>query len=347
MVKKLCLLRLSAIGDVCHAAAMVNRIQTHWPDTEITWVIGKIEYELVRNIPGVRFVIFDKKRGKAAVEELKETLSDTVFDALLVMQVALRANLASRVIKAKRRIGFDWARSKELHWLFTNTRVKPREHAHVLEGFMDFADALGVPKVDHPTWNIPIDMRAREWAEHKAAVLGTFVIISPAASKEERNWSPERYARIAKYIDDHNVTVVLCGGPGPLDRMLATKIMTQTGDIIAENFVGKTSLQQMFALIKQADLVIAPDTGPAHMATVAGTPVIGLYAHSNPRRTGPYNDLKRVVSVYDECIEEQTGKPWHLVPWGKRAKGSDLMERISVDQVCQEVDHFLRAIKKQ
>lgn len=70
--KKICLMRLSAIGDVCHAAAMVTRIQTHWPDAELTWVIGKVEYQLVKLMPNVRFIIFDKKQGKAAVESLKK-----------------------------------------------------------------------------------------------------------------------------------------------------------------------------------------------------------------------------------------------------------------------------------
>ncbi|RDV23959.1 lipopolysaccharide heptosyltransferase family protein [Alteromonas aestuariivivens] len=333
-------MRLSAIGDVCHAAAMVNRIQQHWPDTELTWVIGKIEYQLVKLMPGIRFVIFDKSRGKLAVDDLRRELAGEEFDALLMMQVALRANWASRAIKARRRIGFDWARSKELHWLFANERVAPRAHAHVLEGFMDFADALGVPSVAEPRWSIPLEPEAESWAEAKAKQLGEFVVISPAASKQERNWLPERYASIANHLADKGKKVVLCGGPGPLDRETAKAILSHN-PAIAENFVGKTTLHQLLGLIAKADLVIAPDTGPAHMATTVGTPVIGLYAHSNPRRTGPYRDLKRVVSVYDECIEAQFGKPWQSLPWGVRAKGKTLMEQISTEQVMQQVDELL------
>ena len=94
-------------------------------------------------------------------------------------------------------------------------------------------------------------------------------------------------------------------------------------------------------LLKHADLVIAPDTGPAHMATTVGTPVIGLYAHSNPLRTGPYNNLDDVVSVYNECIEEQKGKSWRKLPWGTRAKGSHLMERISIEQVKEKISGYI------
>lgn len=91
-------------------------------------------------------------------------------------------------------------------------------------------------------------------------------------------------------------------------------------------------------MLEQACCVVAPDTGPAHMATTVGTPVIGLYAHSNPRRTGPYHDLDKVVSVYDEVIAEQTDKSWQRLPWGKRAKGNELMACITVAAVIEKID---------
>lgn len=340
MGKKICLMRLSAIGDVCHAVAMVNRIQTAWPDTEITWVIGKVEYQLVKLMPNIRFIIFDKKRGKAAVDDLKHSVKGEVFDALLMMQVALRANLASRVINAKQRIGFDWARSKELHWLFANKRVASRKHAHVLDGFMDFADALGVPSVEKLKWDIPVSDEDKLWARQQAQTLGKYMVIAPAASKAERNWLPERYASIADYIQQQNVNVILCGGPGKLDRETADAIKHHAAKEL-QDFTGKTSLHQLLMLLKHADLVIAPDTGPAHMATTVGTPVIGLYAHSNPLRTGPYNNLDDVVSVYNECIEAQKGKSWRKLPWGIRAKGSHLMERISIEQVKEKISGYM------
>lgn len=340
MGKKICIMRLSAIGDVCHAVAMVTRIQSQWPDAQITWVIGKVEHQLVKLMPNIRFIIFDKKRGKAAVKDLEQAVKGEVFDALLMMQVALRANLASRVIKAKQRIGFDWARSKELHWLFANKRISANRHAHVLDGFMGFADALGVPKVEKPAWHIPVSNEDSEWGLQQAKDLGKYVVIAPAASKAERNWLPEQYARIAEYIQNNNVNVILCGGPGSLDRETADAIKQQAG-VTLQDFTGKTSLHQLLMLLKHALLVIAPDTGPAHMATTVNTPVVGLYAHSNPLRTGPYNSLDDVVSVYDECIKEQKGKAWQELPWGVRAKGDSLMQRISFEQVREKVHPYI------
>lgn len=339
-VKKICILRLSAIGDVCHALAMVQRIRQQWPEVELTWIIGKVEYQLLKGLEGIRFIIFDKSQGKLAYQQLKQTLKGETFDYLLLMQLAFRANWAARMVKAEYKLGFDWQRSKELHWLFANKRIQPQQHAHVLDGFMAFADGLGVPAVQTPQWPNIYSEEERAWAEEQKQQLGRFVVISPAASKAERNWLPERYAGIADYLADKGFNVVLCGGPGKLDQTTGQAIL-QYSQSIKHNYIGQTSLKQLLALLAKAELVIAPDTGPAHMATVVATPVIGLYAHSNPRRTGPYNDLDKVVSVYEQCIEQQKGKAWTELKWGVRAKGKDLMSLITLPMVIEKVDRWL------
>lgn len=336
----LCLLRLSAIGDVCHAVAMVERIQRTAPQTRITWIIGKIEYQLVKHLPDIEFVIFDKKQGKAAYQTLKQQLKGKTFDALFVMQVAFRANLAARVIKARHKYGFDWRRSKELHWLFANRRIAAQTHGHVLEGFMGFADAAGFPDGGELKWHLPIEESNRAWADQQLAALGRFAVISPAASKAERNWLPERYAAAAEHLASRGIAPVLCGGPAQIDRELGEQIQAHT-DKIALNLIGKTDLNQLLAVLSRAILVLAPDTGPAHMATMVSTPVVGLYAHSNPRRTGPYLSQRWVVSVYDEVIKQQKGKAWEALPWGARAKGKALMQRISTDAVTARIDALL------
>ena len=100
-LKSVCVLRLSAIGDVCHAVAMVQAVQERHPQLEVTWVIGKVEYQLVQHLPGINFVIFDKSKGWRAYRELKQNLRGQRFDVLLHMQVALRATVASLMISAK------------------------------------------------------------------------------------------------------------------------------------------------------------------------------------------------------------------------------------------------------
>lgn len=339
-IKSLCILRLSAIGDVCHAVAMVERIQRMTPQIKITWIIGKVEHQLVGDIPGVNFIVFDKRKGWDAFKTIRNELKGIRFDALFTMQVALRANLASLMVRAKIRVGFDWDRSKELHYLFTNKRIERQKFPHVLQGFMAFADAIGVPKVEHYQWHIPIPKDAEDWANEQSKQLGKYVVLAPSASKQERNWTAKGYAQTANYLTEKGYKVVLSGGPGELDRQLGEQICLFTDNIVM-NYTGKTSLKQMLALLKNATLVIAPDTGPAHMATTVATPVIGLYAHSNPLRTGPFNNLQNVVSVYDTVIAKQKGVVWQDLPWGVRAKGGHLMEQIQFNQVKLRIDQLL------
>lgn len=328
-IRSLCMLRLSAIGDVCHAVAMVQAIQRQYPDLPITWVIGKVEYQLLKHLPGIEFVIFDKTKGWRSYSELRKALKGRHFDVLLHMQVALRATIASLMIPAKVRIGFDKARAKEGQFLVTNCQIAPQDQPHVLDGFMGFAQKLGVTDLT-PRWHIPVPPADTEFARSHISDKSKSVIICPAASKAERNWLPERYAVIADYVATKGFRVLLCGGPAAHEQQLATEIMAASQTEIT-NLVGQTSLTQMLALLKQASLVIAPDTGPAHMAVTQGTPVIGLYAHSNPGRTGPYLYRDYVASVYDDVINQQ--HPSGNIPWGTRAKGGDLMAQISLQQV--------------
>ena len=110
--QSLCILRLSAIGDVCHALAAVQHIQRYWPNTQITWIIGKTEAQLFRHVSGIEFIVYDKKSGWRGVWDLWRQLKHRRFDALLNMQTAFRASILSLGIHAKYRIGFGKQRAR-------------------------------------------------------------------------------------------------------------------------------------------------------------------------------------------------------------------------------------------
>ena len=341
-LNSICILRLSAIGDVCNAVSVVQSIQRQYPKAQITWVIGKVEAALLAGLPGVRFVVFDKKQGKAAYSQLKQALKHDHFDVLLHMQVAFRANLASLCINAGIKIGFDWHTAKELHALFMRHRITPAPRSHVLDGFRQFAKAIGVTEQNLgqiPSWQLPVGDADEQWAQTQLATTGNSrtLIISPAASKAERNWLAERYAAVADYATEQGFAVLLCGGPTGLERNLSQAILAQAKHPITD-LTGKTSLKQLLALLKHTSLVLAPDTGPTHMAVAAGTPVIGLYGHSNPDRTGPYLFRQYVVEVYHQSLLQQYGKTADQLKWGTRVKGADIMQQISIAAVTAMFD---------
>ena len=181
-------------------------------------------------------------------------------------------------------------------------------------------------------------------ASEAIASAKPIAVISPAASKAERNWHSEGYAKIADHFIERGFAVVICGGPTTAEKLLAEEINTLSQHTLI-NLVGETTLKQLLAILKLAHVVIAPDTGPAHMAVTVGTPVIGLYAHSNPHRTGPYLYQDYVVSCYQSSVQQQYKTPVAQLPWGIRAKGNGLMNAITVGQVKDKIkqviaDHY-------
>ena len=337
----LCILRLSAIGDVCHTLAVVQAIQRQYPDAEITWIIGKTEAMLMQDLPNVTLIPFDKKSGWKGVFTIWKQLAHKRFDFLLNMQTAFRASILSLGIKADKKMGFNKDRAREMQWLFTNQKVEQTTSPHVLDGQMMFAKAIGVTDLT-PKWQLPISMETVEKAKQWLDPMRKNVVISPCSSKSEKDWLIERYAEIANWLIAQNINVILVGSPAKRELEMTAYIQQLAPNV--QNLVGKTSLKEIAALLKLADLVISPDTGSAHIASIQGTPVIGLYAIHNPRRTAPYNDQQNVISVYDEVVQTYYGKPWQALPWATKAKsktGENLMARISVESVKQKVVEIL------
>ncbi|KAE9539053.1 glycosyltransferase family 9 protein [Ursidibacter maritimus] len=333
-VKSICVLRLSAIGDVCHTLAVVQAIQRQYPHAEITWILGKAEATLMAGIPNVTLVTYDKKTGWKGIWALWRQLRRKRFDYLLNLQTAFRASMLSLGIKANVKIGFNRDRAREGQWLFTNLKVEQTASPHVLDGQMMFAKAIGVTDLS-TQWYLPISEQDRQYSQQFIEPQKKNVVIAPCSSKKEKDWLPERYAEIANFLLEHNINVIICGSSSTYEIESATKIHQLAPKTL--NIAGITSLKQLASVIQQADLVISSDSGPAHIATTQHTPIIGLYAIHNPLRTGPYNDLDKVVSVYDEAILQEYGKSWQDLPWATRAKGKDLMSRISVEQVKQKI----------
>jgi heptosyltransferase I len=161
-----------------------------------------------------------------------------------------------------------------------------------------------------------------------------------------RNWTSAGYAAVAAHaIKQHGLNVVLCGGPTRLEWQYGAEIhgrLDVNGCSHAlTNLIGKTNLKQLLAVLQRAECLVSPDAGPAHLATAVGTPVIGLYASTNPDRARPYLSGDYVVNRYPEAVETKYGKPPRALPWGTRVRDPGTMERISVTEVTAMLDKFM------
>jgi heptosyltransferase I len=332
-----CVLRLSAIGDCCHTVPLIRTLQHAWPNTEITWVIGKIERQLMEGIDGVTFITCDKALSHRAALDVRRKLARRRFDILLNIHASMRANLVSLGIRARRRLGFDKARARDGQWLFTNERVSAARE-HVMDGMLRFGLHLGIaePQI---RWDIPIPKSAQEFAGGLNSDGVPTCIISPCSSQRKgnfRNWSIKNYVAVAESLHSrYGAHIVLTGSSSSIERFYAAQIAAATTFPVT-NMVGKTSLKQLLAAIGRADLLICPDSGPAHLATAVGTPVVGLYAASNPDRTGPYLSRHLVVNEYPRALYREYGKSVDELRWGTRIRDPEAMSLIQVDRVLEK-----------
>lgn len=340
--QSLCLLRLSAVGDICHALPVVRTLQREWPHTRITWIIGKLEHTLVGDIPGIEFIIFDKSRGIAAFADLRSKLKGRRFDVLLHMQMSLRASIAALLIKADIKLGFNRAYAGDLQWLFTSHQAQYRERQHVVDSFFNFIETLGVTRREL-AWDIPVPPAAREFAREAVPGDRPLLVISPCSSMSYRNWLADRYAAVADYAQQrYGLAVVLTGGPSAIERDYGERISAAVRHPVI-NLVGQTDLKQLTAIISRAVCVVAPDSGPAHLATATGVPVIGLYATTNPDRARPYLSADYTIDRYHEAVQDKHGKTAEELPWGTRVRDAGTMERISVADVTDMLDRLMAA----
>ena len=334
----ICLLRLSALGDVTHVLPLVHTLRRAWPQVSLAWVIGAAEHRLLDGLQGVRFIPYDKRTGLAGMLALRRQLKGERFGALLQMQVAARANLLSACIPAQRRIGYDAARAKDLHGLFVNERIPDRPGIHVLDAIGSFCEPLGL-KQTQVAWNLPVPDAAREWAAQQWAGDRPTLVISPCSSHVVRNWRVDRYAAVADHAAAQGWRVVLCGGRSQLERETTDAILAAMSSP-ALDLVGKDTLKQLPALLERADLVLTPDSGPMHIANAMGTAVLGLHAASNPARSGPYSDRRYCVDRYDDAARKYLGKPAGDLRWGTKIEREGVMDLVTVDDAIAAFERF-------
>ncbi|MDT0619042.1 glycosyltransferase family 9 protein [Salinisphaera sp. P385] len=337
----LCLLRLSALGDCYNLVPAIHTMQREWPDTRITWVIGKAEFALLGDLPDIEFIVYDK-RDPSRNAKLNRQLGGRRFDVLLHAHPSLRANLVSRHINADLRLGCEALRARDGHAWFVDALSGPASGPHMIEGYFAQLETLGITN-RHMDWSVPIPSAAREEARQLLPPGPPTMLINPSASDPGRNWPPERYAEVADYaIARHGLRVALIGGPADNDQQLG-KAITGMMQGSALNLIGCTSIKGLLAVLENATLLVTPDSGPAHFANTSGLPVIALHVFSPSSRTGPYGSLQWAVDYHDEAARRFLGKASQDMRWGTQVRHDQAARMIPVDDVLEKVSAILTA----
>lgn len=338
--RKICIVRLSALGDVTHAVPVLRAIQDQWPQTEVTWITSSFEHRLLSLIDGVRFVTVNKKDGWGGYWQLRQRLAGERFDVMLQMQTSARANFTGACVPANIKLGWDKYRARDFHRWFMTHAVPETRFEHQLQGHLAFARRIGLD-AETPRWDFPVTHEAAAFADELMPRERPVLLISPCSSHPARNWSAQGYAAVADYaIEKHDMAVVLSGGPSALEAEMGSAIEAAMSRQ-AINLIGRDTLPQLVAVISRAALLLSPDSGPAHLANALARPVIGLHASTWSRRSGPYSSLDLCVDKFAEAARKYRNREPEQLRWGTRIENPGVMDLITVDDVIERLEFAL------
>jgi heptosyltransferase I len=326
---RVCVVMLSALGDVVHAMPVVTAIKRHVPAARLTWILQPGPATLVRGHPDVdEILIFERRRGWAGMLDLRRELRSRPFDLVIDLQPYFKAGLITGFTRAPVKLGLDRARARDLNWLFTTHRIPPRPPGHIQDQFLEFLDAIGVPRGE-PAWGLRVTdaerARARALVAGAEGPLVGFVV---ATSKPRKNWLPDRFARLAGRLRDaHGARCVLLGDTTAIERAAADAIVAGS-DAAPIDALG-CGLRETVALLEACDVVVAPDTGPVHICVALNVPAVALFGYTNPKRFGPYRR-------FGDLLVDAFGDPGE--PYTAAARYREgRMERITVETVAAQV----------
>lgn len=337
--RSIAVLRMSALGDVVMTLPLLRTLQKAFPRSKLHWIVSRPFDAIVEGVSGVELVVIDKPRGPLSFWRLWRQMRRYDFDWLLVPQASMRANLVTLVTRAKRKIGFGKLHSRDLQSWFVDEFV-PAEPEHLIDSFLRFATYVGArdPVME---WGLPLREDEHAWArEQLAGGTGIKLAVVLAASKTERNWPVARYRETLERLAMRwPLTAVLIGGAGAAERALADELRQGLRAPVLD-MVGKTGLRQLAALLGQVDALLAPDTGPLHIAQAMGKPVVGLYAVAPSRKTGPYVEPQWTVDVFAEAAATLLGR--ERMGWRQRVHDERALQLIKVDAVVDKMEQLFR-----
>ena len=299
---RILIIKPSALGDVVHGLPVLTRLREKWPSAKISWLVAPAFAGLLENHPLLDEVIhFDRHdygiawRSPAAMRRLWRFVRDLrhrQFDLVIDLQGLFRSGWLAKRTKAPMRVGF--ARTRELAWMFYTHRVPVDfTNDHAVTRNIAIATALGCKEgeVEFPLIGDTADeQHIQQWIP-----AGTrYAVVLPGTNWATKRWPIEHFAALVEPLQSRfNLKVITAGGPGDVD--LANQIPG------ALNLAGKTTLKQLVALLKRADLVIANDSGPMHIGAALIRPLVALFGPTNPTRTGPYTREDTVLRLDINC----------------------------------------------
>jgi heptosyltransferase-1 len=304
--KSILIIRLSAIGDVIMASALIPALRNAFPDARLVWLTEDSNAGLLQSNPRLDAVVaWPRRRWSRLLRErryrtcwsefraLVGSLRGERFELVLDLQGLLKSGLWALFSGGRTRIGLGSREGSQ--WLMSRVVDRRVTSDRIGKEYLKLARELGIE-----TGPFPMDIAPSPQEQAEAAALlaasgigGSFAVIAPFTTRPQKHWFDERWVQLSVSLADaRKLQVVMLGGPA--DQPQARAIAARAPGLV--DLAGQTSLGQCAAIIQRAALLIGVDTGLTHLGIAMRTPTLGLFGS-----TRPYLDtgFERAMVLYE------------------------------------------------
>lgn len=314
-VRRLLIVKMSALGDVLHALPVSAALGEAYPHLEITWVVEEPFVPLLSGNPTLTevYAIPKLRAGRLRDAEFRRAyfgrlrgLRQRQFDLVLDLQGLTKSAIVAVLSGAKLRLGYHWLR--EIASLLEYRIPHDPASVHIVDQYLDVARYLGAnPNTVRFPFHIPDEAESSVVAMLCEAGLNPdapFLAVNPASAKANKQWDTERFALL---LDTAQEKLGLPGVLVTTDKPVAEAVQNAAKRPFV-NLAGRTDLKQLAAVLRRSAVHICGDTGSAHLAAALGRPVITLVGPTDPDRIGPYGQRDNVIAHREVCDAACT---WH------------------------------------
>ncbi len=293
------LIRLGSLGDIVHALPAASALRHTFPKARVDWAVEPKWTRLLEGNPDISEVITIERRSAAGIARTVRTLRSANYSCTIDFQALYKSALLAYSSGAPRRVGFQSSYAREgLAVLFYTDCLNPRG-PHKVDHNLTLVEHVGAKQM--PV-RFPLAIRAedeacveRELAVHK---LQDYFIVNPGGGWQSKCWPAEQYGELSrKLAQELGWPGVVSIGPG--EEPLAQRVVSAAGNLPPVTM--SLGLGPLMPLLKRAKFVVSADTGPLHLASALGTPVVGLFGPTDPSRNGPYSSQDVVVRNPRSC----------------------------------------------
>jgi lipopolysaccharide heptosyltransferase I len=321
----------------------LSALHRNYPDAKISWLVRPEFAPLLENHPDLTEIIaFDRKLlGKAwfhcgafgSLIKLIRRLREERFDAIFDFQGLFRTASLGWLSGGKRRFGP--ANARELASVFYTDKVpQDAKSIHLVDFYLKMIQTAGASDLS-VEFILPEDSKIADSVAkllHNQGIDGNdYVVFIPGSAQRDKCWPAERFAILAEKITSkYDLPILAAGTASEADIVENLK---NKSNVPITSLAGQTSLKELIALLRTARLVVSNDTGPGHIASALGTPLVMMYSWSNPARIAPYGRTECMVAndPFSRGTQIKSSDPRHSI------------EAITFEQVwqktCEQLDN--------